>query len=86
MRLEGKMKYRITSYEALVGNLAAAGAIIILCRACIGRLGLNEREKEDVLGRIERQITELDVMRLKLKRPAKRRSLCSQHTRVNPED
>jgi len=79
-RIENNVKYRITSYEALVGNLAAAGAMIVLCRANIGRLGLDDQEKEDVLRRTERLIAELDAMRLELSRPAKRRRLRAKKT------
>lgn len=53
------MSYRITSYEALQGNLSAAGTTLMLCRANLGRLGLSHEEKDDTLWRVERQITEL---------------------------
>lgn len=63
------MSYRITSYEALQGNLSAAGTTLMLCRANLGRLGLTHEEKDDTLWRVERQITELEAMRLELTRP-----------------
>ena len=64
------MSYRVTTYEALRTNLSAAGATLMLCRANIGRIGLSEGEKADTLWRIERQMAELEGMRLELTRPA----------------
>ena len=63
------MSYRVASYEALQTNLSAAGTTLMLCRANIGRIGLSEEEKADTLWRIERQIAELEAMRLELTRP-----------------
>ena len=42
----------------------------MLCRANIGRIGLSEEQKADTLWRIERQMTELEGMRLEMTRPA----------------
>lgn len=67
------MSYRITSYEALQGNLSAAGTTLMLCRANIGRMGLTQEQKADILWRIERQVVELEAMRLELTRPTTRR-------------
>ena len=64
------MSYRVTTYEALRTNLSAAGTTLMLCRANIGRIGLSEGEKADTLWRIERQMAELEGMRLELTRPA----------------
>ncbi|WP_234853634.1 hypothetical protein [Paracoccus everestensis] len=64
------MSYRVTSYEALQTNLSAAGTTLMLCRANIGRIGLSEEQKADTLWRIERQMAELEGMRLEMTRPA----------------
>jgi hypothetical protein len=64
------MSYRVTSYEALHTNLSAAGTTLMLCRANIGRIDLSDEEKADTLWRIDRQIAELEAMRLELTRPA----------------
>lgn len=67
---EDLMSYRVTTYGVLQANLSAAGTTLMLCRANIGRIDLSEEEKADTLWRIERQIAELEGMRLELTRPA----------------
>jgi hypothetical protein len=64
------MSYRVTTYQALHANLSAAGTTLMLCRANIGRINLSEEETADTLWRIERQMAELEGMRLELTRPA----------------
>ena len=64
------MSYRVTPHEALQVNLSAAGSTLILCRANIGRIPMTDEDKADTLWRIERQIAELEAMRLELTRPA----------------
>ncbi|WP_103174932.1 hypothetical protein [Paracoccus sp. SY] len=64
------MSYRVTNYETLQTHLSAAGTTLMLCRANIGRIDLSDEEKADTLWRIERQIAELEAMRLELTRPA----------------
>lgn len=57
-----------TTYAAIQANLLAAGDTVMLCRANLEQVDLSENDKADVLWRIERQITELEGMRLDLKR------------------
>lgn len=64
------MSYRVTSYESLQANLTAAGTTLMLCRANIGRITMSEEEKADTLWRVERQLAELEGIRLELTRPA----------------
>ena len=71
------MSYRVTSYEALQANLSAAGTTLMLCRANIGRIAMSDEEKAGTLRKIERQIAELEGMRLELTRP-------STHKRCSP--
>ncbi|GHG11205.1 hypothetical protein [Paracoccus aerius] len=74
------MTYRVTTYEALQTHLSAAGTTLMLCRANIGRIDLSDEEKADTLWRIERQIAELEAMRLELTRPATHKR-CAPTTR-----
>ncbi len=60
------MSYRITTYQALHADLSAAGTMLMLCRANIGRLHLSKKEKADALWWIERQTAELEAMCLEL--------------------
>ena len=64
------MSYRVTTGEALQANLSAAGNTLMLCRANIGRIPMSDENKADTLWRIERQISELEAMRLELTRIA----------------
>lgn len=66
------MSYHVTSVEALQANLAATGTTLMLCRANIGRIPMSDEEKADTLWRIERQIAELNAMRLEIVRPKKK--------------
>ena len=74
------MTHRITTYEVLRANLSAAGTTLMLCRANIGRMNLSNEEKADTLWRIERQMTELEGMRLELTRLATHKR-CAPTTR-----
>ncbi|MFC3170319.1 hypothetical protein [Paracoccus fontiphilus] len=67
------MSYRVTTYEALQANLSATGNTLMLCRANIGRIPMSDEDKADTLWRIERQMTELEAMRMELTRPAPHR-------------
>lgn len=61
------MTYRITTCEGVQANLSAANTTVMLCRANIGRMAINDEERADLIWRIERQIAELEGMALELK-------------------
>lgn len=65
------MSYRVTSIEALRAHLAATGSTLLLCSANLGSITMSEEERKDALRRIDRQIAELNAMRLKIARPKK---------------
>jgi hypothetical protein len=67
------MKYRITSYSALQANLSAANTAVMLCRANIGRLPLSSDERDETIGRVRKQIGDLEAMILELTRPETRK-------------
>ena len=54
------MDYRITSYTALVDNLAAANTMVMLCRANLEQVPLTPEEQNDVVWRVHLQRRELD--------------------------
>lgn len=66
------MSYRVTSIEALRAHLAVTGSTLLLCSANLGSITMSEEEREDALRRIDRQIAELNAMRLKIARPRKK--------------
>ena len=63
------MSYRITTYGALQANLSAANTAVMLCRANIGRMPLSSDEREGTIGRVRKQIGELEAMVLELRGP-----------------
>lgn len=67
------MTYRVTTYEGLQANLSAASTTVMLCRANIARIELNDEERSDLIWRIERQRAELEAMVLELSHSKKRR-------------
>lgn len=75
------MSYRITTYSALQANLSAASTAVLLCRATIGRLPLSREEREETIGRLQKQIGELDAMILELEGPGGRRTAPFLRTR-----
>lgn len=75
------MSYRITTYSALQANLSAANTAVMLCRANIGRLPLLGDEREETIGRVRKQIGELEAMILELSGPGGKQSAPFVRTR-----
>lgn len=67
------MSYRVATYTSLQANLSAANTAVMLCRANIGRLPLSSDERDETIGRIRKQIGELEAMILELTRADDRR-------------
>lgn len=62
------MTYRISSYEALTNNIAAANTTVMLCRANIERIPMTTEERKDLDRRVGLQIRELQAMHIYLAR------------------
>ncbi|MDQ1902797.1 hypothetical protein RAH32_20470 [Paracoccus sp. WLY502] len=58
-----------STYHALKGHLSDTATTLMLCHANLDRMDLSAQERGDTLWRIERQIAELNAMRLKIIRP-----------------
>ena len=67
------MSYRVATYTALQANLSVANTTMALCRANIGRLPMTSHERDQTIGRIRKQIGELEAMILELTRSDDRR-------------
>ena len=67
------MSYRVATYTALQANLSVANTTMTLCRANIGRLPMTSHERDETIGRIRKQIGELEAMILELTRADDRR-------------
>ena len=76
------MSYRITSYSALQANLSAANTAVMLCRAHISRLPLSGDEREETIGRVRKQIGELEALILELTGPGGKNSAPFIRTRL----
>lgn len=66
------MSYRITTYSALVGNLATANTAVMLCRANIERIPMTSEEQSNVAWRVSLQIRELEGLLAHLKKADRR--------------